>query len=185
MADNETEDLELDGEDEGEETEGSEESTEEEPKPKSGEDKRVKDLQSKADKAEARANKAEAALKALQAGEQGNGSKDPERDALLAELRESSLDAVYGEFQELRDFGIDRTLIEGGTRAEMRESATALVGLIKSVATKARNQALKEAGVNPEPISGTRSKPKSYADMSTEDFEKEIARAKGGGSSLW
>ena len=185
MADTDTTDLNLEGEGEEDTEQDDEESTDEESKaPKVDEDKRVTDLQSKADKAEARANKAEAALaKALTSGEGSEGSKDPERAALLEELRETSLDAVYGEFEQLRQYGIDRALIEGKTRAEMRESATSLVGLIKSVVTKARNQALKEAGVTAEPAGSTRTPPKDFGAMSAEEFEKFRAERKG--SDLW
>ena len=189
MADHDDqEDLDLEGEEteEGEEStdDGSTDDAQEGAKPEG--DKRIRDLQSQKDKAEARANKAEAALaKALNAGEGAakEGSKDPERDALLVELRESSLDAVFGEYAELKSYGIDRNLIEGRTRAEMRESATALVALIKSVATRERNRVLKESGITPEPAGSTRTPPKDWGSMSDEDFEKE--RAKRRGSSLW
>lgn len=153
---------------------------------KDGADKRISDLQSKYDKAEARANKAESALQKLNAGDGTDaGSNDPERKALLEELREASLDSVFGEFAELKEYGIDRALIEGRSRAEMRESATALVGLVKSVATKERNRVLREHGIKAEPAGATRSAPKNYAEMSDEDIEKEIARARSGGPSLW
>lgn len=185
MADTDDQDLDLEGE--GEEATDDSTDTGDGEVDKDGDsgsqadgDKRIKDLQSKADKAEARANKLEAQLqKALGSGEGSEGSKDPERDALLSELRESSLDAVYAEFAELKDYAIDRSLIEGKTRAEMRESATALVGLIKSVATKARNKALKDAGVNAEPAGSTRTPPVDYASMSLEEFEKHRAARKG------
>jgi hypothetical protein len=193
MAGTDDQDLDLDGQDgdEGDSDDGSDtgdgDAGDKDGKPEGdgtdGEDKRLKDLQSKADKAEARANKAEAALaKSLKSGE-GEGSKDPERAALLEELREASLDAVYGEFEQLREYGIDRALIEGQTRAEMRESATSLVGLIKSVATKARNKALKEAGVTAEPAGSTRTPPKDFGSMSAEEFEQFRAERKG--SDLW
>lgn len=150
-------------------------------------DKRISDLQSKADKETARANKAEAELARLLArGESPKPGKDPERDALMVELREASLDAVYGEFPELRDFEINRTLIEGTTRAQMRESASSLVGLIKAVETKSRNQTLREFGLTAEPVGASRTPSKSYADMSPEEIEQEIERARNGGvGSLW
>ena len=181
-----TEDQDLDLE--GEAGEGTDESADDAGEAgasgdQADEDKRLADLQSRLDKETARANKAEAALaKGSKSGED-NGSNDPERAALRAELREASLDAVYGEFAELREFGIDRNLIEGATRAEMRESATALVGLIKTVSTKARNKALKEAGVTAEPAGSTRQPPKDFNAMSDEEFEK--FRRTRQGSSLW
>lgn len=154
-------------------------------------DKRISDLQSAKDKETARANKLQKELERLQArgadARDGGseGSKDPEDSALKQELREVSLDAVFGEFEQLRSYGIDRALIEGATRAEMRESATALVALIKSVETKARNAVMKEHGIKAEPTGTSRTPPKSYADMSAEEIEKEIAKAKAGGSTLW
>ena len=179
-------DLDEEEETEDESTEESgEESTEES---KAAESKRIRDLQSKADKAEARANKAEAALAKAGKRDEGKpaeGSQDPELAATRAELREASLDAVYAEFEQLKSYGIDRSLIEGSTRAEMREAATQLVGLIKSVETKARNRTLKEHGIVAEPAGATRTPPKSYDEMSAEDFEKEITRAKSGGAAIW
>lgn len=178
-------DLDEDEEETEEETEESGESAESE-KSKPKVDKRISDLQSLADKEAARANKAEAALAKLNRGQDGDsGGKDPERAALMTELREASLDAVYGEFAELKEFDIDRSLIEGANRAEMRESATQLVALVKSVSTRARNKALRDAGVTAEPAGSRREPPKNYGQMSGEDFEKELARVKSGGEPIW
>lgn len=134
-------------------------------------DKRISDLQSIADKETARANKLAAELKALREGKPAGGN-DPTESALMQELREASLDAVYGEFPELKEFGIERALIEGSTRADMRESATSLVGLVKSVATKVENKVLAKHGLKAEPSGETRSKPVDYGSMKDEDFLK-------------
>lgn len=134
-------------------------------------DKRVSDLQSKLDKEIARANKAEKALKARGEGN-GQGNDDPRTAALMQELREASLDSVYAEFSELKQYGIDRSLIEGSTRTELRQSATTLVGLIKSVKTKVRNEVLAEVGVKADPAGARREPPKDYGKMSDEEFEK-------------
>lgn len=186
MSDHDDLDLDLD---ESEDSEESGEQSLESEKPKGDEvaDKRIRDLQSKADKAEARANQLEKLLaKAADPGEgDAKGSNDPDRQALLQELRDASLDAVFGEFAELKDYGIDRSLIEGKTRAEMRESAAQLVGLIKGVETKVRNRILREHGIKAEPAGTTRSAPKNWSDMSREEFEKEMERVKAGGTSLW
>lgn len=166
-------------EDETEETEEAEEPTEETTEESSEEsgkpDKRIRDLQSKADAAEARANKAEAALKALKQGGSGSGSNDPATQALMTELREASLDAVYGEYPQLRDYGIDRSLIEGSTRAELRGNAASLVGLIKSVETKVRNKVLSEHGLTAPASGGKVQKPVDYSSMSDADFEKLLS----------
>lgn len=175
-----TDDDQLDDEneevEETEDTEEAEKLTEETPDESAAEgskpDKRVRDLQSKADAETARANKAEAALKALKQGGSGSGSNDPATQALMTELREASLDAVFGEFPELRDYGIDRSLIEGTTRAELRGNAASLVGLIKKVETKARNKVLAENGLSAPTTGGKVQKPVDYASMSDEDFKK-------------
>lgn len=141
-------------------------------KPLTGDAKRIADLQSKADKAEARANAAEKALKAAKQG--GGGGGDPATQALMAELREASLDAVFGEFPQLRDYSIDRSLIEGASRAELREKATELVGLIKSIETKVRNKVLADNGIVAPATGDKVRKAVDYATMSDEDFEKVL-----------
>lgn len=170
--------LELDTDPEGDPPEGEPvvdppegDPSEGEPKPDDKSDKRISDLQSKADAAEARANKAEKALTALNKGT-GSGSNDPAQAALMQELREASLDAVFGDHPELKKYGINRSLVEGSTRAEMREAAASLVGLIKSVETKARNAVLAEHGIKAEPAGATREKPQDYGSMKDEDFLK-------------
>ncbi len=142
-----------------------------EPKDGDKSDKRVRDLQSKADAAEARANKAEKALAALNKGTAA-GSNDPAQAALLQELREASLDAVFGDHPELKKYGIDRSLVDGTTRAEMRESAASLVGLIRAVETKAKNAVLAEHGIKAEPAGSTRQTPQNYETMKDEEFLK-------------
>lgn len=167
-------DEDLEETEETEETEDGEESTEEteETEVSEGDAKRVRDLQSKADKAEARANKAERDLKQLREKGPSAGTNDPERDAINQELREAALDAVFADTAELREFGIDRSLIEGSTRAEIRESATSVVALIKSVSTKTRNKVLKEHGIESPSSGGPRTPPRDYGAMSDEDFLK-------------
>lgn len=143
--------------------------------------KQVADLISARDKETARANAAETALQVQKsAGKPEGGSTDPATAVLMQEVREASLDAVFAANPKLADFGIDRELVEGGTRAEMRESALKLVALIEQVETKARNATLATHGLSPEPLSTTRGQPVDYSSMSKEDFEKAVAAAKRG-----
>lgn len=164
---------------------GSDESSEgEPPKEQAEDDKRVRDLQSKADAAEARANKAEAALKAAkEQGERGGDSADPRYAAVMDQLREANLDAVYGEIPELRQFDIDRSLIEGTTRNEMRDSARNLAALIGSVRTKARNEVLAENGLSADAPSATPAKRADFASMDSKEFDELVRRAMRGGGS--
>lgn len=140
-------------------------------KPADKSDKRLRDLQSKADAETARANKAEAALKALNA-DKGTEPKDPVTKALMEELRETSLDAIYAELPQLKQYGIERSLIEGSTRAQMRENATAVVELIDSVSSKVRNEVLAEHGLSAEGLGGSRTKQPDYAAMDDDAFKK-------------
>lgn len=173
----EDEDLEQAGDEESaEDSESDDTETDgEEDSDSKGESKRINDLMSRAQKAEARAAKAEKALAKMR----GEGEADPATQRLMSELREAGLDAVFGEHPELREYGIKRDLIEGTTRAELRESAKALVSLIKTVSTKARNKALADAGVEAEPQSGQRRPAVDYGAMSDEDFQKELKRLSG------
>lgn len=138
------------------------------------EDKRVADLIAARDKEAARANKAEKALRAAADAGTDKGSNDPGQQALMAELREASLDAVFGKYPELKDYDIDRSLIEGTTRAELTAGAEALVSLIKKVSTKARNKALADAGVEAPTSGASRKPPVDYGAMSDEEFLKHL-----------
>lgn len=176
------EDEELEEDEEAvDDTDTDSDSDSEDGKDESKLDKRIRDLQSKADAAVARANKAEAALagksrKAL--GGEGDGL-DPGTQALIADLREASLDAVTAEMPELKEYGIDRSLIEGTTRAEIRDSASALVSVIKKVATSARNKALADAGITPAPVGSRREKAVDITSMSRDDFLKYVDENRG------
>jgi hypothetical protein len=152
-------------------TEEGGESAESTAKPKGDKtDKRISDLQSKADAAEARANKAERLLESKNAGK--SGDTDPVTQALMQDLREASLDAIFAEHAELKQYGIERSLIEGSTRSQMRESADAVVSLIKSVSTKVRNETLAENGIVAAPSGSARKGPVDYASMDDEAFNK-------------
>lgn len=190
MADNEERDeFDFDGDDEEEvdveEDSGDTPSDDSAATSSKAVEKRISDLQSRADKAEARANKLEKLLAKRDDEGDAGGSKDPERNALLSELREAGLDSIYSQFTELTQYGIDRTLIEGATRAELRASAASLVALIKNIETKARNATLREFGLKADPSGTSRKPPRDYSQLSDEEFEKELAKAKSGGVSLW
>lgn len=148
-----------------------------EPKVEPDSVKQIADLISSRDKEIARANRAEAALKLASAGKPPVGG-DPGDAVLRQEVREASLDAVFAANPKLLDFGIDRELVEGATRAEMRESAAKLVALVEQIETKARNETLATHGLSPEPLSTTRGKAVDYSSMSKEEFEKAIEQAK-------
>ena len=152
----------------GEPANGSEESEEGTGDPKL--DKRIRDLQSKLDAETARANKAEKAQKPV--ADKGGAPVDPVAQELRQELREASLDAIYGENPLLKQYGIDRALIEGSTRAEIRANAASMIGLIKSLSTKVRNETLAEHGLSAPATGASRKPPVNYGSMSEDEFTK-------------
>lgn len=175
---------EFEDQDETEEEEETEDETEGESDKPVKSDKRVADLISARDKETARANAAEKALAAIR-GKDKDGADNPERAALVQEIRDSALDSIYASNPKLTDYGIDRVLIEGSTRAEVRASADQLVALIEQVETRVTNATLAKHGIQAAPLGGKRSKPVNYSDMSKEDFEKAIHAAKTGGNPAW
>jgi len=168
--DENTEETEEDTENSGEPADDSEDTAESSGDPKL--DKRIRDLQSKADAAEARANKAESALKKSSVADKGTAGPDVATQALMSDLREASLDAIYGENPLLKQYNIDRSFIEGSTRAEIRENAASVVGLIKSVSTKVRNETLAENGLSAPAAGSARKPPVDYGSMQDEEFLK-------------
>jgi hypothetical protein len=150
--------------------------------------KRIRDLQSKADKAEARANKAEKALKDSKAkanparvdGKDGEEVPAAVREWLVAaedRLRES----LYEEDPRFKEFSIDPALISGATPAAMRESKKALVAFVDKLETGVRDKVLVEHGFRPEPKTSERQEPVNYATMTAEEFAKHEKRALEGG----
>jgi hypothetical protein len=151
-------------------------------KPDDNSEKRINDLMSKAQKAEARAAKAEAALKAAQSGE---APKDKDvADAKPAEggdefvqfARENARNTLFGSDPRLADYGLTAESIGGETVAEMRASLAAQRKLIDGIESAARNKILREHGLDPEVSTGAASEgAKDFAAMSNEEFKKFLA----------
>ena len=139
--------------------------------------KRISDLMSKWQKAEARAAKAEADL--AKKGAQGAATGGNAGQEWLELFREQARDQIYRSDPRLAEYGIDPSSISGDTPAAMRESAALVIALVDKLETGVQDRVMKRHGLSPEVKSGPTSKGKSYADMSDEEIEKELARAKG------
>lgn len=152
--------------------------------PKSS-DKRVSDLQSKADKETARANKAEKRLQALEAAlkdsDSDGGKENPKRaDASTdPQILEMAQMFAYQQHPRLEEFGVEMSDITGSTPSEVAKNAAALVARFEKIETIARNKVLAEQGLAPElsnDLPATR-KSRDFNSMPAEDFEKIVERA--------
>lgn len=148
-------------------------------------DKRVSDLQSKADKETARANKAETQLKRLQEALKEGDAEDSKPKAEAS--GNAQLDAILDmarmfaaqQNPKLAEFGLSASDLIGNTPAEIAASATALVTRFEKIETQVRNKVLADNGLAPEiDQAASSSAPKrDFSKMSSEDFKKVMDSA--------
>lgn len=195
MAD--TDDLfdDTDGSDDGASESGTEESSSSAPQGDGGNggesnsktDKRIADWMSRAQAAEAELNR----LKGLdQKGNPKPRTDGRSSDAAAQEapasqpsefegyMRESVRRQLFAEDDRLKEFGFSLEDIAGDSLAEMQASRTRLVKVIEKASSRALNQAFERIGIDPS-VAGGPTERKDYAALSDEEFEKEIAKAKG------
>ena len=152
----------------------------------SPEAKRIRELQSKADKAEARANKAEKALaKAQSSSAKVNGTTGGDVPPEVAEWLKSTQtkfrEDLFKEDSRFAQFKLDPALITGETPSEMRESQKALSDFVDKMEGQIRDAVLIEHGFKPEPRASQRQAPVNYQTMTSEEFAKVEAAALAGG----
>jgi hypothetical protein len=185
--------LDNDADDEDEDEESSEDESKDKDDAASKDDdseksveKRISALQSKADKMEARANKAEKALKA-KAGSARDGDKTTTGDVpvevkeWLESARGGLRDDLYGSDERFKRFNLDSSLITGDTPAEMRASQKALIEFVDKMEGQIRDAVLVEHGFQPEPKTSQRSDPVNYKTMGAKEFAKVEAEILGSG----
>lgn len=154
--------------------EGSEESDED--GTDEGDAKRVNDLMSKWQKAEARNKKLEQRLAALEAKGSTDTGVDPQQWVQV--MRQTARDQIYSSEPRLARYGIEPEAIEGDTPASMQASLTNLRNLIDRIETDASNRTLKKAGLTASAKGSAAQRGPEIPD-SDEDFEKLVAQAKG------
>lgn len=149
-------------------------------------DKRISDLQSKADKQEARANKAESALKRLQEAmkepdaEEGKPpAGNPVADAATLAILDMAKMFAVQQHPRLAEFGLSAADLTGSTPSEVAQSAAALVTRFEKIETQVKNKVLAENGFAPEIDAGAPAptKAKDFSKMSSEDFKKTLEAA--------
>jgi hypothetical protein len=147
--------------------------------PKSSE-KRVRDLQSLADKETARANKAEKERDRFKAALLDSGAEgSPPADAGGAQ-DSATLDMarmfVFQQHPKLAEYGLSEADLTGSTPGDIARSAADQVARLERVETKARNKLLAENGMAPEVDGGSPPPPaRDFSKMSSEDFKKLMA----------
>lgn len=147
-----------------------------------GEKGRINDLMSKWQKAEARAKKAEAALKAQpkpDAKQDSDATDDGKAGSneFLDFQRQAVREQLFNADPRFKEAGLTVEAITGDTLAEMKASAKAQLGMIASIETRARNKVLREHGLEPEVSTGSATeKAPNFGDMSQEEFDKFLQK---------
>lgn len=152
------------------------ESTDESQEP-AEESKRISDLMSKWQKAEAAKVKLEGELKALR--EQGPAPSGGEAALWIEVMREAARDQVYASDPRFAKYKLDSGLIDGTTPEQMRQSAKRLATILDQVEADAQQSVLKKHGLSPEQRGGAVQRMPDFTQMSDDDFAKAVAKAKG------
>jgi hypothetical protein len=142
----------------------------------------AKSWQSKADKAEARANKAEREIDALRraqsvesgAGEAISRTSANGEDPWLSASKDNFRNDLFGSDGRLASLGFSPDLIQGSTPAEMRKSLVSLQGTVDRMQSGIRNQVLIENGLEPVPGSGERATGINFKTMPQDEFNKLV-----------
>jgi hypothetical protein len=142
------------------------------------ESKRINDLTSKWQKAEARAKKAEEALKAKGGGaDAGQGTELPEEvRRWMDSAKDAAKERWFNSDKRFADYGLEVGLIDGADPSEMQAKAKTLSGLIDAIESKAREAVMREHGITPEFSGGQPTQKHDFASMSDEEFAKFLER---------
>lgn len=140
-----------------------------------GDDKRVRDLMSKWQKAEARARKAEQALSSSQVSDTSG------QDPWLAAARESVIDRVYASDPRYEKYGIERNFFAATQPDVVFGAARELSALLDGVEARARESVASEAGYTPEIGGAASNAPRIDVNaLNDDDFETLVRKVKSG-----
>ncbi len=155
------------------------------PKAGTADSKRISDLTSKWQKAEARAKAAEAKLKPetppTGAGEGSAPSAvPPEIAQWLETARDGARERIYNMDPRFAEYGVEQALIDGDSPDAMRQNQSRVKAVIDVVETKVRNKVLAEHGLTPAASGSTAPKLGDISSMDSKEFEALVSRAKTG-----
>lgn len=174
--------LDTDGDNQGDDSESDNSAPPTNTPPPKGEGKRISDLMSNWQKAEARATKAETALAARDGGAAAQGD-DQQGDATNARISEyeefaraNARSTLFGSDPQLAEAGLVVDDIAGSTLAEMRASMQKHQQVIGGIEGRLRNKILSEHGLDPEVATGQGTeKPVSFSTMTDKQFNDYLA----------
>lgn len=143
--------------------------------------KRVNDLMSKWQRAEAEKNRLAARLAALEG--QGGGSQDGDGDAGESRLsefeefaRENARNTLFASDPRLAAAGLTAEDIAGSTLSEMKASMAKHQKLIGGIESRMRNEILAQHGLDPDVATGAGSaETPSFSKMSDKEFAEFLA----------
>jgi hypothetical protein len=139
-------------------------------------DKRVRDLMSKWQTEQARANRLEQELQAARGSQSGESQQEQPADGGANEFvefaREDARRRIFESDPRLAAYGLEASAISGSTLLEMKASFAAQKKLIEGIESRARQQVLQEHGLDPEVVADGREKIPGIAQMSDEEFDK-------------
>ena len=143
------------------------------------EDKRVSDLMSKWQKAEARAKKLEEQVAAQ--GRSPAPAASSGVDPWLLAARDAVIDKVYEADPRYERYGIRRDFFVATDPSVTKGAAAELSALLDGIEARAREDAAAGVGYVPELGGGSASRePIDFDTMKKEDFEALVAKAKMG-----
>lgn len=143
------------------------------------ESKRINDLMSKWQAAEARAEAAERKLKTGDGqAKPRKGEIPPEVQAWMTAAKDAARDRYYNSDPRFAQYELEPSLFDGETPDDMASNAKRFKSLIDSIEAKARDRVLREHGVNPDLSSGRPVPDLDIGAMSDADFEKLVAGVK-------
>jgi hypothetical protein len=148
----------------------------------SGNDERIRALQSEADKAKAAEAKARKELEALKGNAAApdatpSGAVPPQVEEWITVASDRLRDQLYAEDSRFKDYGLPASRITGSTPAEMRASAKDLASVVDKMEANIRARVQEEHGIAPAPSAGAPEKTASFDKMSSEEFNAYVEKA--------
>ena len=167
-----------------EDEEGTESAETSAPPPVDKSEKRINDLMSKWQKAEARAVAAEARLSVVESppdDDEEEEASPSEPSGWLRVARENAISQVYKADPRFERYGITQEFFDGADPDSLRDVASELSALINTVEARMRDDMRAEYGFVPElggaPVS---ERPRDFARMPADEFEALIRAGKSG-----
>lgn len=140
------------------------------------ESKRINDLMSKWQKADAENARLKRELAKSKVKNPSGDSTLLQSEELMEFAREQARNSLYATDPRLARYKIPVESIAGDTPAEMRKSLEAQIKVVAAMETQIRRDIMLEHGIDPEVVSGGGGTATDFASMSSKDFNELIER---------